>query len=157
MTLPASYTTVEKVLTTYPPMGSVTNITSAQIANIIGEQQAVIDAKLAHLYAVPFSPVPPVIEAIVDDLVAYRLLTTRVRERSRTGEFPEHFRYAQLMLEALAAGSVTVLTSSGTMWARSSDQDSVRGEVWSDTMTYDPTMNEGRWEKMVIDTDKPDQ
>jgi phage gp36-like protein len=118
MTLPASYCTMEQVVGRYPPIGSSTAVTSAQIADLIGTEQAIIDGRLASRYTVPFSPVPPLIEAICGDLAALRLVSTRL---IKTGDEDVHeimtarWKHSAELLDQLACGSLYLPTGSGTI------------------------------------------
>lgn len=154
MTLPCSYSTVGKVFDTYPMMGSVTNITSAHIAGAIGAEQAFVDAKLAARYAIPFSPVPPLLETIVTDLATFRLLTQRVftQERMNQSTWPDAFKRGIEMLEDLATGSMALVSGSGTVIAETAGATIDTAYPWSNTMASTPTMNEGDWFAMTVAT-----
>lgn len=146
MTLPCSYSTVAKIHDVYPMIGSVTNITSAHVAGAIGAEQAFVDAKLGARYAIPFSPVPPLVETIVTDLATYRLLTQRVftQERMNESAWPDAFARGVGLLDALAAGSMSLVSGSGTVIGEST-AGGIGGEVWSSTMTSSMTFGEGDW------------
>jgi phage gp36-like protein len=118
MTLPASYCTVEAVVGRYPPIGSSTAVTSAQIADLIGTEQAIIDGRLAQRYAVPFSAVPPLIEAIVGDLVALRLVGSRLIKAGDEDAFKimtARWQHSCKLLDQIAVGSLYLPTGSGTI------------------------------------------
>jgi phage gp36-like protein len=150
MTLPCSYTTTTAVLAAYPPIGSVTTVSSAHIAAAIGAQQAMIDAKLAARYDVPFAAVPPIIESITTDLSVHQLLTQRVftGERANKSEWPDAWLRSADLLDALAVGSATLVTGSGTVLATRDSPAQGLGEVWSSTLATTPTMNRGAWQAM---------
>lgn len=151
MTLPCSYSTVAKVLDTFPMIGSVTAITSAHVAGAIGAEQAFVDGKMAGRYATPFSPVPPLLETIVTDLACYRLLTQRVftQERMNESAWPDAFKRGMALLDALSAGSMSLVSGSGTVIGESAAAQ-ISGEVWSSTQTTSPTFGQGDWFEMRV-------
>lgn len=142
MPLPASYATVTDVLGRYPPIGSVSAVTSAHIAEAIGAEQAMVDAQLGARFAVPFAPTPPVIQAIVADLATYRIISTRAMlPEGRDAPFAEAFRRAGALLSALAAGSASLMgTTSGAVVAAAG------GAVWSTVSVRTPTFTGQEWE-----------
>ncbi len=153
MPLPASYATVANVLATYPPVGSVTAITSSQIAEAIGAEQAHVDARLAQRYAVPFSPVPPLIETIVRDLTVYRLLAHRMftQHGENKSEWVDAWKErADGYLKGLADGAMALVSGSGTVI----DAATAEAQVWSSTAANSATFNEGRWEAQAVDCEK---
>lgn len=152
MTLPCSYSTVGKVFDTYPMIGSVTNITSSHIAGAIGAEQVFVEAKLAARYAIPFSPVPPLIETIVTDLATFRLLTQRVftQERMNASVWPDAFKRGIEVLDALAAGSMALVSGSGTVIAETAGTTIDTAMPWSNQMNSEMTFDEGDWEFMHV-------
>lgn len=148
MTLPASYATVVDVWNRYPPMGSVTAVTSAHIALAIGAVQARIDSVLSRRYAVPFSPVPPVVEMIAGDLACLRLIETRIiaatagNQSNKANAWTVQFQSSVELLEKLACGEAPLISGSGTTIGQS---PLGAGEVWSTTMTSTPTFIGQDW------------
>lgn len=151
MTLPATYCTVGDVLTNYPPIGSATTITSAQIAEAIGAVQARVDGKLARRYAVPFSPAPPLIQAITCDLSVYRLHRRLFTQQSQNkSDWPDRWKETEDQLCGLADGTILLTTGSGTVIEATGETM----QPWSSTAGLAPTMTEGRWEDMQVDPRK---
>jgi phage gp36-like protein len=143
--LPASYATVENVYERYPPIGSVTAISSAQIAAAIGAEQARIDGRLGSRYATPFRPLPPVIEMIAGDLATLRIVGTRVLLVSQSKPDPswtEAWRHSLDLLDQLAAGKVDLVSGSGTILPQAGPSV---GELWSNTMTTTPAFVGQDW------------
>lgn len=151
MTLVASYTTVGRVLAHYPPIGSVTTITSSHIAETIGATQAEINGRLAGRYTVPFGAVPPLIEAITLDLSVHSLLSKRIFTQDRPNATTWLTAWARSFetLDQLAAGSIPLVSGSGTSMPAATGELTVGGIVWSNTMANTPTMNEGPWVDMT--------
>lgn len=152
MPLPVSYTTVALITQTVPAIGSATSILSADIAAEAGKVQAMIDASLAHRYTVPFDTVPPVIEAIATDCAAYNLITKRMWASNRTVDekMVAGLKDAFGFLEALSAGSMTVVNSGGTVVAGRTD----RAQIDGSHMDFLPTFDEQHTFDQVQDEDK---
>lgn len=142
------YATVPAVLAHYPPIGSLSTISSAYIATQLSHTQAEIDARLAGRYVVPFSPIPPLIEAMALDMTVHAILTRRVftGERTNTSQWPDAWRRSFDLLDRVATGDIPLVTSSGALITQASTGG---GEVWSNTMANTPTMNEGPWVDMM--------
>jgi phage gp36-like protein len=137
--LPASYSTVADVIGRYPPMGSVTAISSAHVANAIGAEQARIDGMLGGRYQTPFIPTPPVIEMIAGDLAILRLVDTRVlllQQTRAATDWTAPWRHSFDLLTALATGKIDLITASGTIIPQ---LPRIFGELWSSTQTSTPT------------------
>lgn len=155
MALPASYATVGDVLSRYPPIGSVSAISSSQVALAIGATQARIDSVLSQRYAVPFSPLPPVIEMIAGDLACLRLVETRILVMTQQGQTTKVMMWTQQLqasadlLASLASGKTPLITGSGTVMGQTATG---AGEVWSSTMSNTPTFIGQDW----ADVQEPD-
>lgn len=139
MPLPASYATVGDVLERYPPIGSVAAISSAHIVTAIAAEQALVDGRLAVVYpgCVPFAAVPPMIQAITADLATLRILKTRTvtpPSKDEEGQWLAPFERSAKLLDGLAAGSLSLVSGSGTLFAQTGD-----GVAWSNVSTSTPT------------------
>jgi hypothetical protein len=114
---------VQRILDLVPGVGSLTNLTSAQILSAYIEPvEGLINARLAKLYLVPVTPAPPMLQFIADHLVAYDILYTRIYtpQRLKDSAWPPKFRDdAQKLLEQLAAGEITLITASGAVVTQS--------------------------------------
>lgn len=153
-TLPASYSSVALVYTKLPDIGSITTLTSASIAQVIGEAEAEINAEIAQKYNLPMTSEVPILTTLATDIAIYRLLAQRVfaADRLALSPWPDRYKEALTKLDRLAAGELNLVTSSGDVITGRSDL----AEVWSTTMTYLPTMHEGAAPDMVQDEDKLD-
>lgn len=142
------YATVSAVLAHYPPIGSLSTVSSAYIATQIGHTQAEVDARLAARYAVPFATVPPLIEAMVLDMTVHSILTRRVftGERTNASAWPDAWKRSFELLDRVANGDIPLVTASGSLVLQAS---TAGGEVWSSSMVSTPTMNEGPWVDMI--------
>lgn len=152
MPLPLSYTTVAQITQTVPAIGSATSILSADIAAEAGKIQAMIDGKLATRYSVPFSPVPPIIEAIATDCSAYALLTKRMWASNRTidEKMVSGLKSAFDFLDALASGSMALVNSAGTLVSGRTD----RAQIDGSHMDFLPTFDEHHVYDQIQDEDK---
>ena len=152
MSLPVSYTTVSKMLLTIPMVGSISTITSENIAAFAGRAEAVINASISRRYSLPLTGTFPLLETIATDLGLYYLLSRRVftQERMNQSEWPERLRESLDLLKMLAEGVIGLVNTSG-------DLISVREDlapVFSDKMTFHPTIDEGPSTAWVPDVDK---
>jgi phage gp36-like protein len=152
------YTTVARVYQADPQIGSVSDITSEQIANVfIADAEAMIDSYLAKYYTTPVSVASvtfPVLTAISTDITIYRILSHRVftQEKLKNSVWPDRFKEAIKWLEGVADGSVTLVASDGSI---APDIDT-NVEMWSNTRAYIPTMSELDEEYSRVDTQKTD-
>jgi phage gp36-like protein len=139
--LAASYSTVSACFVTLPELGSITTLTSAHVADAIGHAQAYVNARLAKTYALPFSQDIDVLQTLTTDLAIYRLLTRRLytAERLQTSPWPDRYKEAITMLDAIAAGEMPLVGSGGVIVGGRSDVT----EVWSTTKDRVPTFWEG--------------
>ena len=149
--MPPFYTTVNKLLRTLPMVGSVTSISSADLASFIDDADAMINSKLSKLYTVPVSGAP-LLDSLAADIALARLLTRRIftQEQANNSAWPAEYRKALKTLDEIAKGEMPLLTSSGTVIAATSRE----GEVWSNTMLYTPTFNEDDPGTNYIDDNK---
>jgi phage gp36-like protein len=145
------YTTVNKLLLTLPMVGSVTSITSADLASFIDDADAIINSKLSKQYTVPVSGAP-LLDSLAADIALARLLTRRIftQEQANNSTWPDEYKKALDTLDAIANGEMTLVTSAGTIIAAASTE----GGVWSNNMNYVPTMNEDDPGTNYIDSDK---
>ncbi len=159
-TLPVSLTTVGEVYSAYPPISSVTALTSAVIAQAyMGPTEAFILGKVAKLYPIAglISNLPPVLHAIATRETIYRISLSRLMSQfppSQTGKATIQVMHDEDMklLDAIRDGDMTLLDSS----LQVIDPTLGNVEIWSSTQDYNPTFHEGDWTEMVQDTDKLD-
>ena len=149
------YTSVERCYEVVPGLGSLTNLTSAQIVDgFIQAAESIIDAKLAKLYAVPFSAPPPaIIATIATDITLYRILSQRIftQQKLKDSVWPDRFKQSMDMLDEIADGTVTLVNSGGGITEQSSTQ-----QATSNTENYFQTFHEGDPLDHVQDQDKID-
>lgn len=152
-TLPASYTTVELVYQLAPTVGSVSNVTSAHIADMIGMADAEINAVLSKRYTVPITDDCPVLTTISTNLTTYYTLRRLyTREKQNKSDWVDGYKErATSLLEKLMDGEIGLVTSSGAVVAAADV-----AEVWSNTKDYVPTFSELDYTQSVIDDDKLD-
>ena len=149
---PVSYTTVSLMAMTLPDIGSITTLTSAHIALYAGMAQTMVDAKIARFYTLPFTVEVPKLQEITTELGLYYLLTRRIftAQVPNNSTWPDRYREAMAQLDAIAAGELLLVDSSGTVIAGRTDI----AEVFSTTMNYVPTFHEGPWSLQIQDADK---
>lgn len=144
-----SYTTVELIESTLVNIGSITTLRSADVAHHASRAETVINAAIAKRYSLPFSSPIPVLETLATDMAVFNILTGRITINE---EHPWFVRYknAEDLLDKIANGDISLVTSSGEVQTGRSDL----AEVWSNTKDYHPTMWEGPWEDQTPDADK---
>ena len=145
------YTTVSKLLTTLPMVGSVTSISSADLAAFIDDADALINAKLSSTYTVPVSGAP-LLNSLAADIALARLLTRRIftQEQANKSTWTEEYKTALKTLDDIAKGDIALVTASGTVIAATAAE----AGVWSNTMNYTPTFNEDDPGTNYIDDEK---
>ena len=69
-----SYTTVENVLDLYPRVGSLSTVTSSNIAFYIDQAENEINGHLINGYTLPFSSTPPIISTLSTEYSLVKIL-----------------------------------------------------------------------------------
>ena len=153
MALPVSYATVSNVYQNVPAVGSVSNLTSAAVAFQLGKAEAMINGKIAPLYSLPFTTVPPLIEAIATDMATYGVLL-RIFTTKQLGEspWPDRYKYAAKLLDEIADGKLTLTDSAGALVTQRTDIE----ETWSNNSGYHPTFSDLGADVDRVDPDKID-
>lgn len=153
------YTTVARLYQHDPMIGSMTDLTSLQLADVfITDAEAEIDSWLVRSYTIPISVAGatfPMLTAIATDLALYGVFSQRIftQEKLKDSTWPDRFKEARTMLEMLASGKMLLLDSSGTILGDRSDV----AEVWSNTMGAIPTTSELDPEYSVVDPNKQEE
>lgn len=156
-TLPVSLTSVTRVTSAFPAITSVSNITSAIIAQYAGDVEAEISARISDRYALPLATECPILTAIATRETIYRIAVQRALVQfpsAQQGQHPMQTQHLddQKLLEAIVSGKIPLLTSSGAHIA----VDTAQAPIFSTTKGYLPTFHEGAWPDMVQDTEKLD-
>jgi len=152
-----SYTSVTRVNSAFPMITSVSNITSGVVAQYSDDAEAEIDARISARYALPLGVTCPILVAIATRETIYNIATQRGLVQfppAQQGRAPLYQRHLddQKLLEAIADGSVQLVTSSGAVIAADTSQK----QIYSTTMDYVPTFSEGSQVDQVQDQDKLD-
>lgn len=140
-TFAVSYTNVETVHEALPEIKTqALNITSAEIAREAGQVEALINAKIARFYALPFAYDVPLLTGIATDLTCYNLLVKRLFTAGvpEGSPWPDRWKEAMEILDSVAAGETPLLTASLAVIAGSTET----AEAWSLTQDYSPTYYE---------------
>ena len=155
ITYPVSYSTVSGILSVLPDIGSITTLTSAHIANFIGQGEAFINVKISKSYSLPMASEVPILQNLSTDIGLYYILSRRVYgpERLNASPWPDRFKEALVILDDIASGKIALVTNSGTIVGARTDL----AEIFSTTMNYNPTFFEGGHAgDQIIDRDKID-
>jgi phage gp36-like protein len=147
-TYPVSYTTVAQVMRNVTRIASVTDLTSADVHNFLGKTEAIVNAKLAMRYTLPFTSDIPVLQHITEDIGTYlvlrRLFTDQAVDKS---EWFEEFKRAEELLDKIVRGEVALVDASNQVVAP-------KATVWASTEKYIPTFSELPEEFWIIDPEK---
>lgn len=150
----AQYTSVARVYDLEPMIGSLSDLTSAQILGaFIEPAEGEIHGRIVRRYEVPVSGVVPILQGIADDLTVYRVLSRRVftADQLKNSVWPDRFKESLDLLKDVADGKVLLVNSAGTII---STRSSV-AEAQSNTDGYLPTFHDGGdWLEQVKDGDK---
>ena len=152
-----SYTSVTRINSMFPMISSVANITSGVIAQYADDAEAEIDARISKRYTLPLGVTCPILSAIATREAIYSIATQRglvLFPPAQQGRAPLYQRHLddQKLLEAIADGSIQLVTSSGAVVAA----DLSQMEIYSTTMDYVPTFSEGSQMDQIQDEIKLD-
>lgn len=144
----SNYSTRALVLRNLPTavQSSTSLVSSATVLTMLNRADAIINGKLAAAYSVPVSNCP-LLETIATDLACYGLLRRSFTgEQKNASDWPAKYKESMELLDDIAQGGMTLVTSAGTAIARSSSA------VWSSSQNYLPTFHEG--DDHFVDPDK---
>jgi phage gp36-like protein len=146
------YTSVQKILTTLPALGSVTTITSATLAAFAQDAETLVNAKIAGAYTVPVVGAP-LLALLSTDIAIYRLMTRRLfsGQEQNKSEWPDRYKEALELLEQIGDGTLPLVTDSGATVVN--DESAL---PWSNTKSFVPTFMEDGVENSRIDPNKLD-
>ena len=151
-----TYATAGDVYALLPNIGSLSDLTSAQVLEVfIKPAEAEMNAKLSKYYTVPVTGTVPLLQAISTEIAIYRALTLRVFTASMLKEsaWPDRYKRAHEMLDELANGKWNLVDSAGVVVAGRAGFATAH----SNTMDYLPTFHEGGVaEDQVKDPEKND-
>jgi|TARA_R100000479_G_C6315938_1_gene175827 phage gp36-like protein len=130
------YSTVPKVLDLYPRVGSLSTVTSANIAFYIDQAENEINGHLVNGYTLPFSSTPPIIESLATEYGLVKIL-----QRFFTQEVGSDNAYVTQRLESVMdyltkinSGDVGLFTSSLELIPYNTGDT-----IFSNTMNFNPT------------------
>jgi len=148
-----NYSTVEKVLDLYPRVGSLSTVTSANIAFYIDQAENEINGHLVNGYTLPFSSTPPIIESLSTEYGLVKIL-----QRFFTQEVGSDNAYVASRLESVMdyltkinSGDIGLFTSSLELIPFNSGDT-----IFSNTMEYNPTFTMLNPSLQQIDSDRLD-
>ena len=151
-----SYSDVNRVYDLEPMIGSISDLTSAQLVSaFINPAEADMNARLSRRYTVPITGTIPLLQAIADDLSVYRALSRRVftQDQLKDSSWPDRFKESMDTLMEIANGKVLLVDSAGAAVATKTNVANAQ----SNNMHNLPTFHEGGgWVDQVKDPDKTD-
>ena len=149
-----SYTTVENVLDLYPRVGSLSTVTSSNIAFYIDQAENEINGHLINGYTLPFSSTPPIISTLSTEYSLVKIL-----QRFFTQEVGSDNVYVTQRLDdvkeylnKINTGDIGLYTSSLELIPYNPGDT-----IFSNTMNFDPTFTMIDETYQVIDSERMDQ
>ena len=134
----AYYTTVQKVYSLYPRVGSLSSVNSSAVSFYIDQAENEINGYLINNYTLPFSSTPPIIESLSTEYALVKILerffTQEIGSDNRWVE--NRHKYVKEYLSQINSGDVGLYNSSLEIIAYK-DGDA----IFSNTMNYNPTFN----------------
>lgn len=171
--MPPLYTDVGSIHLMYPAINTAQNtgLTSDVVRGFIQQVEAEINFKLSKRYVMPPAVNCPILNVIATRESIYRIAVERGLIKGTApgaGKPPLVLQHEldQKMLEQIAEGiynllggpldgsSTSVASLGGSLPVI--ETDLTQSEVYSTTMTANPTFHEGGWMDQVQDTDKID-
>jgi len=148
-----SYTTVPKVLDLYPRVGSMTSITSSNIAFYIDQAENEVNGYLVNNYDLPFSATPPLVETISTEYSLIKILERFFTQgiNSENKWVSERKEYVKNFLNQINSGTIALYTNSLQLIAYQGDDT-----IYSNTMNYNPTFTMLDETLQQIDPDRLD-
>ncbi len=153
-TYPSSYSTVEDIYQTLPQVGSVSNVTSANIQYQIGRVEATMNAKLSRVYTLPFSQSILQLTTISTELTIYELMKRfSVLSKLKDAKDSSQYKDAMTLLEDIVSGKVPLLDASFVVISK---PDGAGQKAFSNNMGFTPTFSEDSFTSGDTDTEKFD-
>lgn len=157
------YGTVGGVQSLFPPISSVTNLTSAVIAKYLDNTEAEINARITKRYNVPVTPSSPgvsvpLLVAITERETVYRISVQRGLVQfppAQQGQSPLAIQHRddQALIDKIVEGEIALVDDTGNEIV----VDTTQILVYSSTKDYLPTFKDGLpYTDSVIDEDKSD-
>jgi phage gp36-like protein len=109
----------------------------------IDRAESIINASLSRMYNVPFSPIPPIIRTITEDITVYNLLkATSYRQGQMNEYYDANYKASSDILSKLASGSMPLpLTNGSLVSMKASNRIKVSTEGYEPIMNIDEPTN----------------
>jgi len=147
----ATYTTVPKVYSLYPRVGSLSSVNSQAVDFYINQAENEINGYLVNNYTLPFSSTPPIIESISTEYALIKIL-----ERFFTQEVQSENSWVAKrtdkvfdFLNKINSGELGLYTSSMDLITWNAGDT-----IFSNTMEYNPTFTMLDETLQQIDSDR---
>jgi hypothetical protein len=127
-----SYTTYDKMVVIYPAIKNAGKTPTELNSAFIHRAERELDSRLAPSYTVPFTPTPPIIQDLAEQLTWVRLFRAQ-GNYEKADSLEESF---DKRIKALLDGDAMIVTDSGT----TIDTDGFNNDIWSNTMDFLNTM-----------------
>ena len=133
-------------------INSRSTVDSGELALFLGNAEAVINGKIVKQYALPLATIPPILQALSNEIGAYKYLSQKVftAERKNDSQWVAKFKEAMGILDEIASGAIALVDADGGIIAGRTDAM----EIWSNTKDFEPTFTEDAPEFSSIDGDK---
>ena len=133
-----AYSSVTAILIVCPGMADTSTV-SEVISRHIVRADAVIDGKLSKRYSVPFSPTPPMLAVLSEDIATYYTYKTYYRNdnTNRLEDQKEIYTEAMVILDEIRDGKIDLVNTAGSVIAENT-VDTETGVLDSTTKDYQP-------------------
>lgn len=116
----ATTTSLSELMPNYLAGNTTTSDTSAtnQFSRHIDRAESTVQAYVARLYSMPFSPVPPVIRTLSEDIACYYALRSSFTQDGMSkNPFYEAYKVAMETLEKISKGEIKLADTAGSLLA----------------------------------------
>ncbi len=114
----ATTTSFSQILSSYFKGGSDTSDTtgSAIVSRHITNAEAMVNAFVAARYSLPFSPVPPLLTSLTEQLAAYETIKSSTwMDPKQKNAYLDEFRKANDILKGLMEGTIKLTYTDGSL------------------------------------------
>jgi len=125
---------------------------TAFFSECIDDAEATTDSAIAKRYALPLTPVPPLLRTITKDIACWRAIRNGFTQEGRVKNvYLDDYNRAMDMLDNLMSGKIQLADTAGSVIATNSS-----GKFLSSDDTYVPAINQDDEKAWAVDPDKAD-
>jgi len=148
-----TYTSVDRIHTMVPQIGSLSTLTSAQTVELAEYGEAELNARIVKMYSVPVSGTVPLLQALATDLATYQVLAKRVftNERLKDSAWPDRFKEALETADKIGDGDLLLTDENGDVIGANTSTSQLKTTTDGFTPTFTDSIN---FKDMTHDPDK---